>query len=115
MSFGLFAVLIGFTLHLLIKILAGSFGVIARMTDSDLVRHGIPVAVSLALFAFLQFNSRTLVWGDEVVAEIRKVVWPAKKDVSAMTIVVLIFVAIASFVITAFDLLSGQAINILMK
>lgn len=115
MSFALFAALIGFTLHLLIKILAGAFGVVARMADSDVVRHGVPVAVGLALFAFLQFSPKTLTWGEEVVVEIRKVVWPGSKDVTAMTIVVVIFVIIASLIITLFDLLSGQAINLLMK
>lgn len=115
MSFALAAALAGFTLHLLIKIAAGAFGVVARAADSDLIRHGIPVAFGLTLFAVLQFNPKILTWGEEVITEIRKVVWPSGKDTTAMTIVVVIFVIIASVIITTFDLLSGQIINLLVK
>ncbi|MBX2987399.1 MAG: preprotein translocase subunit SecE [Bdellovibrionaceae bacterium] len=115
MSFALAAALVGFTLHLLIRILAGAFGVVARMTDSDVIRHGVPVAVALVMFAVLQFNPRVLAWGEEVVAEIRKVVWPSSKDVTAMTIIVIIFVILASIIITSFDFLSGQLMNVLVK
>lgn len=115
MSFALAAALAGFTLHMLIKILSGAFGIVARAADSDAVRHGLPVVFALVVFAVLQFNPRILNWGQEVVAEIRKVVWPSGKDVTAMTIVVVIFVVIASLIITAFDLMSGQGVNLLVK
>lgn len=115
MSFAISAALVGFTLHLLIKILAGAFGIVARMADSDVVRHGLPVAVALVMFAVLQFNPRVLAWGEEVVAEIRKVVWPSGKDVTAMTIVVIIFVIIASVIITSFDFLSAHGMGLLLK
>lgn len=115
MSFALAALLAGFTLHLLIVVSAGAFGVVARMADSDVVRHGVPVAFGLALFALLQFNPKIWNWGEEVVSEIRKVVWPSRKDVTAMTIVVIIFVILASIVIAAFDMLSSQILNVLLK
>lgn len=115
MSFALVGALVGFTLHLLIKILSGAFGVVARAADSDVVRHGLPVVVGLGLFAALQFNPRVHTWGEEVVAEIRKVVFPSGKDVTAMTIVVVIFVIIASVIITTFDLFSAQGMNLLVK
>lgn len=115
LSFALASALAGFTLHLLIKILAGAFGAVARMADTDMVRHILPVVFGLVMFALLQFNPRVLTWGEEVVVEIRKVVWPSGKDTTAMTIVVVIFVIIASFIITSFDLLAGQAINLLMR
>lgn len=115
MSFALAGLLGGFTLHLLIAILAGAFGSVARMADSDVVRHGVPVAFGLALFAILQFNPRTWSWGEEVVGEVRKVVWPSGKDTTAMTIVVIIFVLLASVIITAFDFLSGHLMNLILK
>ena len=114
-SFAIASALVGFTLHLLIKILAGAFGVIARAADGDLVRHGLPVAVGLLMFALLQFNPKVHTWGEEVVAEIRKVVFPSGKDVTAMTIVVVIFVIIASLIITTFDVVSAQGMNLLVK
>lgn len=115
LSFALVSALVGFTLHMLIQIMAGAFGSVARAADSDLVRHGLPVVFALAMFAALQFNPRVHAWGEDVVAEIRKVVWPSGKDVTAMTIVVVMFVFIASVIITAFDLGSGQLLGLLMR
>ena len=100
MSFALAGALCGITVHLLIKILSGAFGVIARMTDTDLVRHGLPVATGLIVFAALQFNPRVLAWAEEVVAEVRKVTFPSGRETSAMTVVVVIFVLVASAIIT---------------
>ena len=84
------------------------------MADSDLVRHGVPVVFGLIVFAVFQFNPRVLAWGDEVVVEIRKVVWPSRKDTTAMTIVVLIMVAISSVLISGFDLTSGLVLKWVM-
>lgn len=114
LSFAILGAITGFTLHLLIKAFAGAFGVVARAADTDLVRHGLPVVVGLAVFALLQFNPRVLAWGDEVVVEIRKVVWPSRKDTTAMTIVVLVMVAISSVLITGFDLSSGVILKWVM-
>lgn len=114
-SFACAAMLLGLTLHMLIRILSGAFGTVARLTDTDIMRHGLPVAFGLLAFAFLQFNPRVHTWGEEVVGEIRKVVWPSGKDVTGMTIVVIIFVILASVIITCFDILSGQLMNLLVK
>ena len=75
----------------------------------------MPVVCGFALFAVLQFNPRTLTWGEEVVSEVRKVVWPSGKDTTAMTIVVVIFVLIASAIITTFDYMSATGMNLLVK
>lgn len=114
LSFAVLAAVCGFTLHLLIKAFSGAFGVVARLADSDLVRHGLPVVFGLVVFALLQFNPRVLAWADEVVVEIRKVVWPSRKDTTAMTIVVLVMVAISSVLITGFDLASGVVLKWVM-
>ncbi len=115
LSFALAGALAGFTLHLLIRIMSGAFGVVARATDTDVVRHGVPVAFGLVLFAVLQFNPAVMAWGEEVITEIRKVVFPSGKDTTAMTIVVVIFVAVASAIITTLDMLSGQFMNLIVK
>lgn len=115
LSFAVTGVLVGLTLHLLIQAFAAAFGVVARVADSDAVRHGLPVVVGIVVFAILQFNPRVLSWADEVVGEIKKVVWPSRKDVTAMTIVVLIMVVISSFLITGFDLFSGSVLNWVMN
>lgn len=115
LSFAVAGALVGLTVHLLIKAFSGAFGVVARAADSDLVRHGLPVAAGFLLFAVLQFNPRVLAWGEDVVSEIRKVVWPSRKDTTAMTIVCIVMVLISSVIISSFDLLSGFFINYLMK
>ena len=115
LSFALFAGLSGLTISLLIKSFSGAFGIVAKLADSDLVRHGVPVAVALAIFLVLQFNSKILAWGDDVVLEIRKVVWPSQKDLTAMTIVVVVMVLISSVIVTSFDFVSGYVINGWMK
>ncbi len=115
LSFAAASALVGISLHLLIKAFAGAFGIVARAADSDVIRHGVPVALGLLMFSILQFNPKVLVWGDEVISEIRKVVWPTRKETSAMTVVVVIMVLISSVIITSFDFISGYVLNILMK
>ncbi len=106
-SFALFSVLIGVTFSLLLRALSGAFGVVARALESDLVKHGFPVFLGFLLFLFLQTNRDVKSWAEEVVGEVRKVVWPSRKDAAGMTVVVLIMVLISSVVITTFDLVSG--------
>jgi preprotein translocase subunit SecE len=114
MSFAMAGAIGGLTLHLLIKSFSAAFGVVARLADSDMVRHGLPVVFGLALFAVLQFNPRVVAWGDDVATEIRKVVWPSRKDTTAMTIVVLIMVGISSVLISGFDFISGIVLKWIM-
>jgi preprotein translocase subunit SecE len=114
LCYAILGALCGFTLHLLIKSFAGAFGVIARLADSDLVRHGVPVVFGLAVFLFLQLTPKINSWADEVVTELRKVVWPNRKDTTSMTIVVLIMVLISSAMISTFDLLSGAIMKWIM-
>jgi preprotein translocase subunit SecE len=115
LSFAVMAALLGFTLHLLIKIFAGAFGVVARMADSDLVRHGVPVITGFALFALFQFNPKIKAWSEDVVQEIRKVVFPARKDVTFMTISAIIMVGIMTAIIWSFDMVSGYVLKVLMR
>ncbi len=115
LSFAIAAGLTGFTAHLLIKIFSGAFGIVARFADTDLIRHGLPVALGLSLFLLLQLNGKIRLWAEEVVVEVSKVVWPSRKDTTAMTVVVVIMVLISSVIISTFDLLSGYLINSMMK
>jgi len=113
MSFAAVGGLAGLTVHFLLKTFGAAFGVVARFADSDLVRHGAPVLVGLLIFLVLQFNSRVHAWGEEVVTEIRKVVWPSRKDVVAMTIVVIVMVMISSAIITCFDFFAGYLVRMI--
>jgi len=114
LSFALTGAISGLVLHLLIKSFSAAFGIVARIADSDLVRHGLPVFVGLAVFAVLQLNPKVKAWADEVITEVKKVVWPSQKDTTAMTVVVLIMVAISSVIISMFDLASGMFLKWIM-
>jgi preprotein translocase subunit SecE len=114
LSFALAGAISGVVVHLLIKSFSAAFGVVARLADSDLVRHGLPVFVGLAVFVGLQFSPKVKSWADEVIVEVKKVVWPSQKDTTAMTIVVLVMVAISSVIISAFDFASGMLLKWIM-
>ena len=79
-SFASFGALCGATLSILLRSFSGALALVARALESDLVRHGLPVLVGFVVFAVLQFNPKVMVWGEEVVTEVRKVVWPSRKD-----------------------------------
>lgn len=107
--------LVGFTFASLLQALSGAFAIIAKLSNYDLFKHGLPVVIAFVLFFSLQFNKNILSWSDEVIAEIKKVVWPPLKDTRAMTVVVIIMVFISSLIISVFDLFSGFALNQLIK
>jgi preprotein translocase subunit SecE len=90
---------------------AATSGSLARTLSSDYVRHGVPVAIAILLFLSLQFNRTVAEWADEVVAEIKKVVWPSRKDTSNMTIVVCIMLLISGLVLGVLDFASGTFID----
>jgi len=115
MSFLALSALIGFTIATLLRVFSGAFGAVARAMEYDMVRHGVPVLAALGLFAYLQFNKGVLTWADEVIAEIKKVVWPPVKDTRGMTIVVVIMVFISGIIVSVFDMVSGFVLNQLMK
>ncbi len=115
LSFLVFSILIGFTVSTLLRVFSGAFGPIAKAMNYDLFRHGLPVAITLALFIYLQFNSKILSWADEVIIEVKKVVWPPSKDVRGMTIVVVVMVLISSIIVSFFDMFSGFILNQLMR
>lgn len=115
LSFAVAGALVGFTLHLLIKIFSGAFGVVARFADSDLVRHGLPILCGVGLFAIMQFHPKVKAWTEEVIVEVRKVVFPSRKDTTLMTMSVMIMVAISTVIIWSFDIFSAYLVKFLMR
>ncbi len=115
MSFLAFCALLGFTISTLLKVFSGAFGIVAKAMSYDLFKHGLPVGIAIGLFLYLHFNKSILTWADEVIAEIKKVVWPPIKDTRGMTIVVVIMVFISSVIVSVFDMFSGFVLNQLMK
>ena len=73
----------------------------ARSRGTD-VREGRPGKVSLA--------SRFVRFLREVVAELRKVIWPTRKQVVTYTIVVLVFVSFMVALVSLLDWVFGQGV-----
>lgn len=101
--------------RVLLESSAATFGAVARLYGQDWFKHGVPVLVGILTFGGLQFNSTVKIWADEAVGELLKVVWPSRKDTMAMTIVVCVMLFISSIIITFFDFLSRNAVNLLLK
>lgn len=95
----------------LFETFASVSGAVAAARNNDSIRHGLPVAVGLIVFFVLIMNPRVRTWADECVTEVRKVVWPSRKDVTAMTIVCCVMCIVAGIGFGLFDLFASQVIK----
>ena len=114
-TFALSSMLLGFVISLLMGVFAAHFAVVARLESSPGFSNGIPVVVGLVTFLFLQFNPRTVEFLDGVIAEMKKVVWPTRKDTWLMTIVVVITLILSGIVVGLYDLFWAKVIEWLVK
>lgn len=103
-SFVATAFLVALVTQVLFENLSVSFGAVARLHNNETLRHALPIAAGFITFAALQFNSKVRNWADECIGEIRKVVWPSRKDTIAMTMVCCAMVLIVGVMLGAFDL-----------
>ncbi|MGE4132817.1 MAG: preprotein translocase subunit SecE [Bdellovibrionales bacterium] len=96
---------------MIFETLAGTFGPVARYHNMEAVKHGVPVAIGLLTFFALFLNPKIQVFADEAVTEVRKVVWPSRKDTVAMTIVCCVMVVLAGIGLGVYDLVASQLIK----
>lgn len=94
---------------------SASFGAVAALRGNTFVLHGLPVGAGLAVFISLQFNKKIVEWANEVATEIAKIVWPSRKDTTAMTTVCCIMVLVAGVVFGIFDFFSSNLIKMLVN
>lgn len=104
--------LVGLSVDVLFEMLAATLAAVAKLRGHEVVKHGLPVMVGIVTFAYLQFNARIQLWAEEVVSEIRKVVWPTRKDTVGMTIVCCVLVVVAGLGLGLLDFVSGQFIKL---
>lgn len=115
MSFIAAGVIVAFIFRVLVQTIAPvTSGGIARALTSDFVIHVLPALLGFGVFLYLQLNKKVLAWGDDVVGEIKKVVWPSRRDTTAMTIVVIVMCMISAVVIWLFDVASAFFVNYLV-
>lgn len=99
----------------LFEVLAGSFGEVTRLRSIEAVKHGIPVTAGLITVLLLFLNKNAHVFADEAVTELRKVVWPSRKDTMAMTMVCCVMVIIAGIGLGVWDFISSQVIKVFVN
>ena len=79
----------------------------------------LPYALGLAgsggAFWWARRNEKVNKFGIEVVVELKKVVWPTRKEVTGTTTAVLIVVVLVAAVLFLFDMLFGWFVSILVK
>ncbi len=103
------------TISVLFRALAGSFGVVQKFYGNELLAHGLPIVIGVAVFLYLQLSEKTNTLAEEVILEVSKVNWPARKDVVGMTIVVIIMVAIASLLLLGVDTVAREIVKLLVE
>jgi preprotein translocase subunit SecE len=112
MSYVATGVLVGIVVFVLLESAAAiATGSVGRFLAQDAVRHIVPVASGLITWIILQTNKRVGSWADEVVTELRKIVWPSRRDTVAMTVMVCVMLLISGIVLGLFDIIGATVID----
>lgn len=114
-SFVAVAFIVGIVVSVLLDTLQGVSGLIVRLNSIEAFRHGVPVASGILTFLLLQFNPKVRTWADECIIEVKKVVWPSRKDTVAMTTVVCVMLLIAGVILGVFDVVAGNVISLILS
>ncbi len=114
-AFAGLGILAYFITSTLLEVFAGTFGAVARIRNIAAVQHGLPVGVGIVVFLVLFTNKKIHNWADECVTEVRKVVWPSRKDTFAMTMVCCVMVLVAGMGFGIFDFLASQLIKVFVN
>lgn len=115
MSFVAAAFIVYFVVGILFETFASTFGAVARVHNIQVVKHGLPVVVGLATFFVLFLNPKVQSWADECITEVKKVVWPSRKDTVAMTVVCCVMVVVAGIGLGLFDFFASQLIKVFVN
>lgn len=113
-SFVLAAAFVGYVVDVTMKVLTNTWGAFARIANTPVVDHGVPIAAALLFFLYMILTPKVRNWASEVALEISKIVWPPVKDTRALTIVVCIIILLASVMFAIFDVISGQLIEFIL-
>ena len=110
-SFLILSFLAAFVVRVLFELLSVSSGFFANFYSQDVFRHGLPIASGVICFFVLQFKASYQKLADEVVSEVRKVVWVSKKDLYSMTLLVTVILIISGLTLGFFDFFSGMLVK----
>ncbi len=87
---------------------------LAAVSDNDKAMYSLIFAGIVALVVVYRTYQKPDVrrWADEVAAELQKVVWPSRKDVTNSTIIVILASTVATLYLTLLDRLWAFVTNI---
>lgn len=109
-------VLVGIAFKVLLEsAIAIVTGPVGKVLSLDLIRHGLPVAVGTVSFLYFQLNPGIREWGKDVIAELRKVVWPSREDTTRMAVIVCVMLVIAGIFLGLMDVVAGKAVEWLLN
>jgi len=114
-SFVCGAFMVGYTVQVFNTLLSSSWGAYAGIMDTKLTNNMLPVAFGVAFFIYVNFSKSVKTWANEVIIEISKVVWPSKKDTTAMTVFVCFFMIVSGIILGLFDFFSSQVIQFIIE
>ena len=103
-----------FVIRVIFETLAVAFGSFANLYSMDVFRHGVPITAGLITFLAFQMHKPYQKLADEVVTEVRKVVWPGKKELYSMTMLVCVILIFSGLFLGVFDLIAGTSVRFLM-
>ena len=106
--------LVAFVAKVLLDSIASNLVFFARFYSQDLFQHGVPVLCGLLTFGLLQFNSKVCLWANEVLVEIKNIVWPSRKDTIAMTLVCCVMLIVAGVILGVFDFFASHLVRLIL-
>jgi preprotein translocase subunit SecE len=101
--FLIFAVIAWLVLSKLFAGVAGYFDLFAYGEIVENVFRLLPIILTIALFFGFYRHEKSNAYVTEVVAELKKVTWPAQKEVSAATVAVIVAVLISAALLFIVD------------
>jgi preprotein translocase subunit SecE len=109
------AILVGFTAKVAMDRVMTYMDIYVRSTSAQVLINIAPVLFG-GLAAYIVFRIQKIKnYLLEVIAEIKKVVWPNKKETWGATIVVIVAVIISGIVLGVFDWLSGLLLGVFFR
>lgn len=109
----LIAVLTGYVTITFVEQLSEWFDLEAKLAHFQLLKQVFGVALGGLTFVFIKKNEKAVGHMNEVMAELKKVVWPEKNLVLRLTVGIIVAVSIVSSIFVASDYLFQQLLEMI--
>ncbi|MBN1114701.1 MAG: preprotein translocase subunit SecE [Oligoflexia bacterium] len=109
------AALVWFLSTRLLFYVSGYFQLMEGYSWSLLVNRIVPVILGIITYVVLYRITKIKEYAVEVINEVKKVVWPGKKETWGATVVVIIAVIVSGIVLGIFDWVSSSLLRLILK